>query len=224
MPSVLKPLIRLVDDDASLREALGLVLTIGRFDWIGYESAEVFLERDDLRRPGVIVLDLRMDGMSGLSCQSILQARGADHPVLFLTGHGDAGAAVQALKRGAVDFLQKPIEAETLLAHCRRLTAWHLALREENEAKAHARALFATLSPREHEAALWSAKGLPNRLIADAMGISEQAVKIHRSNIYRKLGVKNPVDIAEMLHRIRSDDTAERAGLRTLRVLADNDH
>lgn len=220
MSTILKPLIRLVDDDASLREALGLVLTVGGIDWTGFESAEALLTRDDFRRPGVIVLDLRMDGMSGLACQAELLRRGVDQPVLFLTGHGDASAAVHALKQGAVDFLQKPIEAEAFLDVCRRLTAWHLALRDEAQARAHAATLLATLSPRETEAARWSAKGLPNRAIADAMGISEQAVKLHRSAIYRKLGVKSPVEVAELLRLAEPDPTAEAVGIRTLRVLS----
>lgn len=226
MSSVLRssrePLVRIVDDDASLREALGLVLTVGRLDWAGYESAEAFLERDDLRRPGVVVLDLRMTGMSGLACQAKLAERASDLPVLFLTGHGDATAAVRALKAGAVDFLQKPVGTEKLLSACRRLTAWHLALRAENEEREHARTLLATLTPREREAADYTARGWPNRTIAEEMGVSEQAVKIHRSNIYRKLGVKGPVDVAELMRKADPDQRVAQAGLRTLCVLADD--
>lgn len=213
-------LVRLVDDDPAVLDGHGLVLRVAGFDVAGYESAEAFLEKDDPRRPGCAVLDLRMGGMSGLECQAAMASRGIDLPVLFITGHGDMETAVYALKKGAADFLSKPVTAEKLVDSCRRLSEWHLALRAHRAQVDAAAALVETLTPRERDVAKLAAEGRPNKAAALELGVSEQAVKIHRSNVYAKLGVHSPVEVNALLTL-----AAEAAGnsgdgsLVTLRVL-----
>ena len=119
-------LVRLVDDDATLREGLLFALQMLGLSAVGYESAEEFLQRDDPSVPGCVVMDIRMGGMSGLECQTRMKTAGFDQPVVFLSGHGDVEMAIQAVKQGAADFLTKPVTAEKLAEACRRLFAWNL--------------------------------------------------------------------------------------------------
>lgn len=198
---MLSPVVRIVDDDTHLLSALGFVLTVAGFAVAKYPSAETFLEKDDFSRPGCVVLDIRMSGMNGLQCQQALLERGLSLPVLFLTGHGDVDMAVNALKYGAADFLQKPVEAEKLSAICRKLVQWHVSLCLTREAWAADAAKVASLTPREREAAELVATGLPNKIIAERLGVSEPGVKFHRTNIYRKLEVRSAVEVGKMLAR-----------------------
>lgn len=214
-----EPLIRLVDDEQSILDGESLILRLAGFDVAAYLSAEAFLARDDLSRPGCVVMDLRMTGMSGLECQRALRERGADLPVLFITGHGDMETAVYALKNGAADFVSKPVTAEKLTESCRRLCRWHEEIRRRAEEVGAARELLATLTPREHDVAKLVAEGLANKAAAQQLCVSEQAVKIHRSNVYAKLGVRTAVDIAALLKLAADGDSDSEAGFKTLRVL-----
>ena len=153
-------LIRLVDDDREFRTAQIFALRMAGLDAVGFESAERFLQDDDARRPGCVVLDVRMEGMSGLECLRKLRESGRDIPIVFLSGHGDIDMALWAVKHGAADFLQKPVRTERLVESCRRLIAWHEA---ELRRKAHASKLseiWATLTPKEKEVARGMAQGL----------------------------------------------------------------
>ncbi|WP_297609164.1 response regulator [uncultured Sutterella sp.] len=192
---LLPPLVRLVDDDEALLRAHSFVLNVAGMEVRTYSSGEEFLQFDDFARPGCVVLDVRMTGMSGLECQEVLRKRGIDLPVLFLTGHGDIDMALLAVKRGAADFLQKPVEAETLAEACRTLLEWHIEERTKKAELESLRRRVASLTPRELEVALQAAQGIPNKPAAAALGISEQAVRIHRMSIYRKLGIHSPVEI-----------------------------
>lgn len=211
------PVIRLVDDEAELRRAQAFVLELAGFETRQYASAEEFLERDDHARPGCVVMDVRMEGMSGLQCQQAMNERGIRLPVLFLTGHGDAHMAVVALKRGAADFLQKPVPAEELVAACRALVEWDARRRETEAGRERAKALIAALSAREKEVASLVGTGLPNKAIAERLGVSEQNIKIHRSNIYAKLGVHSAVEIRSLLEAAAQGAAGDE--LLTLRVL-----
>ena len=196
-------LIRLVDDDREFRTAQIFALRMAGLDAVGFESAERFLQGDDARRPGCVVLDVRMEGMSGLECLRKLRESGRDIPIVFLSGHGDIDMALWAVKHGAADFLQKPVRTERLVESCRRLIAWHEA---ELRRKAHASKLseiWATLTPKEKEVARGMAEGLSAKGAAETLGVSEQAVKMHRSNVYRKLGVRTASEIARMLELAR---------------------
>ena len=178
----LNPLVRIVDDDERVRQSEAFVLRLSGWDVKEYESAERFLESDDKERCGCLVLDIRMPGLSGIELQKELIRQGRTIPILFLTGHGDLDMAVAALKRGAADFVQKPIRSETLTESVKRLVAWHEAVcRKRIEAKAAADKLR-TLTPKELEICREAASGLHNKEIAEKLGVTEQTVKIHRWN------------------------------------------
>ncbi len=189
------PTVRLVDDDNSLRSALIFALEMAGLHAVGYESAEAFLQRDDPKIPGCVVMDIRMEGISGLECQARMRRAGFDQPVIFLSGHGDIEMALQAVKQGAADFFTKPVPTEKLVDACRRLFDWNATARARRRIRDEARERIATLTPREREVAHEALTGAVNKTIAATLGISEQAVKIHRSNIYAKLGVHSVVEI-----------------------------
>ena len=204
-----KPLVRIVDDDEELLRSTAFLIRMAGFDAVGFESAEAFLRDDDVRRPGCVVLDVRMDGMSGLDCLRKLRDAGRDIPVVFLSGHGDIDMALWAVKHGAADFLQKPVRTERLVESCRRLIAWH---EKELGRKARESALgetWETLTPKEKEAARAMAAGLSAKRAADEWGVSEQAVKMHRSSVYRKLGVKTPVEVARWVASVEAKGAGE---------------
>ena len=204
------PLIRLIDDDADVLESEAYVLQLDGWETASYESAEAFLAGDDAERPGCMVLDLRMNGMNGLTLQRKLLESGRTLPILFLSGHADVETAVLAMKRGAADFRTKPISPEALQKTVARLVRWHLTVCRAAQETAELRALLSSLTPREEEVARLAAKGLLNKEIADLVGASEATVKIHRANAFRKLDVRNAAEVAELLGMI---DEPERPPL-----------
>ena len=215
---MLSPIVRLVDDEEQLTQAQAFVLRLAGIDSVRYPSAEDFLERDSPARPGCVVLDIRMGGMSGLQCQDELLQRGNPLPVLFLSGHGDIDMAMMAIKKGAADFLQKPVPAERLVEACRTLIDWDIRQRGAAEERRLAAERLATLTPRELEVARLVATGIANKTAAQQLGVSEQGVKLHRSNIYRKLGVRSALEIRDMLERSAERGEAGQ-GLLTVRML-----
>lgn len=215
---MLDPIVRLVDDDEGLLGGLSFVLKVAGFDVLTYTSAEDFLAKDDFARPGCIVMDVRMGGMSGLECQQELRRKGVTQPLLFMSGHGDIDMALRAVKNGAADFLQKPVEADYLAAACRKLVNWHVDFLRSNEAKEKDRLQCDSLTDREREVAECVAKGLTNKAIADRFDISEQGVKFHRTNIYRKLGVHSAVEVEKKLSG-QSDALPDSDDFLMLRVL-----
>lgn len=157
--------------------------------------------------------------MSGLECLRKLRESGRDIPIVFLSGHGDIDMALWAVKHGAADFLQKPVRTERLVESCRRLIAWHEA---ELRRKAHASKLseiWATLTPKEKEVARGMAEGLSAKGAAETLGVSEQAVKMHRSNVYRKLGVKTPVEVARWVASADAEAKEDQTGALVLATL-----
>lgn len=216
-------LIRLVDDDREFRTAQIFALRMAGFDAVGFESSEAFLRDDDVRRPGCVVLDVRMEGMSGLDCLRKLRESGRDIPIVFLSGHGDIDMALWAVKHGAADFLQKPVRTERLVESCRRLIAWHEAQLRRKAHESKLSETWATLTPKEKEVARGMAEGLSAKSAAEALGVSEQAVKMHRSNVYRKLGVKTPVEVARWVASadVEAKDREETGALVRATLLAD---
>lgn len=197
-----KPLVRIVDDDAGVRNSTSFLLEAGGLENASYESAAEFLEKDDLERPGCVLLDARMPGMTGLELQDALEAKGCALPIVFVTGHGDVDMAVHVLKQGAVDFLQKPVEAKRLIEVARNAVkrsaeayAAGAQARQEKEA-------YDSLTDREKDVVKLVAEGLQNKEIADRLAIAEKTVKVHRGSACRKLSVRNGVDIAALLRRI----------------------
>lgn len=189
-----KRLVHLVDDDPAIRRAVGFVLKTSGFEVIPYVSGVAFLKEVRDAAPGCILLDIRMPDKDGLEVQRDLNALGISLPVVMLTGHGDVSAAVQAMKEGAVDFLEKPSDKQALLraveAAFARLDQSDDRLALEQDAKVR----IAALTPREQEVLDGLAQGLPNKTIAYDLKISPRTVEVHRANVMTKLSVHNFAD------------------------------
>ena len=184
-----EPLVIIVDDDASVREALSELLLSAGFQSVCFASTSELLEADILDSPGCLILDVRMPGASGLDVQHHLVQNGSPKPIIFLTGHGDIPMTVQAMKAGAVDFLTKPVRDQTLLDAVTAAIQKDIAQRTAAlSVKEHVER-FATLTAREREVLREVASGRINKQIAFALGISEVTVKLHRGNVMRKMQV-----------------------------------
>jgi FixJ family two-component response regulator len=184
-----EPLVIIVDDDSSVREALtDLILSAG-YQSACFPSTRDLLESEALDRPGCLILDVRMPGVSGLDLQQQLVRNGNAKPVIFLTGHGDIPMSVQAMKTGAVDFLTKPVRDQTLLDAVAAGIAMDAAQRADAEITRRTVERLAALTPRELEVLREVAHGRLNKQIAFDLGISEVTVKLHRSNAMRKMGI-----------------------------------
>ena len=193
----------LVDDDASVREALAWLLRSRRLPTESFDSAEAFLGslRPPFTHPCCLLLDVRMPGMSGLALFDHLAARGglAAMPVIFLTGHADVPTAVDAVKRGAFDFCEKPFSDNALVDRIEQALAQsraHLAQQRERTSL-HAR--LQELTERERAVMDRICAGLPNKLIADQLDISVRTVEVHRARVFDKMQVKSAVELANLL-------------------------
>ena len=186
-----KRLIHLIDDEDAIRRSAGFMLRTSGFDVKTYESGVAFLKEAKTANPGCILLDVRMPEMDGLEVQRELNARGVAMPVIVLTGHGDISIAVQAMKAGAVDFLEKPFEKAHLLDAIERaferLEKREDALNAEHEASVR----IAALTPREQDVLRGLVRGHPNKTIAYDLGISPRTVEVHRANCMTKLEVRS---------------------------------
>jgi len=184
-------LIHLVDDDEAIRRSAGFVLKTSGYRVLAYESGDALLKEASGLEPGCILLDIRMPGMDGLQVQEALRDRGIALPVVIMTGHGDVTLAVQAMKSGAVDFIEKPFEKAVLLEAIdlafERLKRSKAVGERANEAQVRLQAL----TPRERDVLDGLAQGLPNKTIAYDLGISPRTVEIHRANLMTKLEVRS---------------------------------
>ncbi len=182
-----QPLVIIVDDDASVREALCELILSAGFQPACFASTGEFLDADLLDRPGCLILDVRMPGASGLDLQRHLARNANPKPIIFLTGHGDIPMTVQAMKAGAVDFLTKPVRDQTLLDAVATAISIDAARRAEAVVVKRNVERFETLTPREREVLHEVARGRVNKQIAFDLGISEVTVKLHRGNLMRKM-------------------------------------
>lgn len=181
------PVVLIVDDDVEVRTAIGeLMLSVG-IEAAAYASTRDLLESPLLARAGCLVLDVRMPGSSGLDLQQHLAGAGISKPIVFLTGHGDIPMSVQAMKAGAVDFLTKPVRDQTLLDAVMAGVERDLAERESARIVQQHVERFATLTPRESQVMREVARGRLNKQIAFDLGITEITVKLHRSNVMKKM-------------------------------------
>jgi two-component system response regulator FixJ len=184
-------LVHLVDDDEAIRRSVGFALKTSGFHVRAYESGVELLKSVPHLEPGCILLDIRMPGMDGLEVQAALRDKGMTLPVIIMTGHGDVSLAVQAMKAGAVDFIEKPFEKAVLLSAIEhgveRLKRSAADVGRADEAAVKLQAL----TQGEREVLDGLAKGLPNKTIAYDLGISPRTVEIHRANVMSKLGVRS---------------------------------
>ncbi|MEF8730348.1 MAG: response regulator [Accumulibacter sp.] len=189
----------LVDDDEAIRDSLGWLLESRGVACDSYPSAEDFLAAWEPSLAGCLLLDIRMDGMSGPELFDILCERGSKLPVIFLTGHGDVPMAVSALKKGAFDFVEKPCNDNELVN--RVIEA--LKLDENRRAAASGadsvNALASRLTTREQQVMELILAGKLNKVIADELQISMRTVEVHRANLFEKMGVRTAVELAQLL-------------------------
>jgi two-component system response regulator FixJ len=184
-------LVHLVDDDGAIRRSASFMLKISGYQVETYESGVDLLKDAGHLGQGCILLDIRMPAMDGLEVQQALHERGVGLPVIIMTGHGDVGLAVKAMKAGAVDFIEKPFDKETLIASLeegfRRLSRKEATTDRKKDAQVRLQAL----TSREREVLDGLAQGLPNKTIAYDLGISPRTVEIHRANLMAKLEVRS---------------------------------
>ncbi|MBX9797503.1 response regulator [Sphingomonas sp.] len=186
-------LIHVVDDEEAVRRSVSFLLRTSGYRVALYESGVDFLAEKQVE-PGCILLDVRMPVMDGLAVQRELAARGVTLPVVVLTGHGDVTTAVQAMKAGAVDFLEKPFEKSALIAAI-DIGFARLDQHDSSDLAAKdAQVRLAVLTPREHDVLEGLARGLPNKTIAFDLGISPRTVEVHRANLMTKLDVRSLSD------------------------------
>lgn len=195
--------VHVVDDDPAIRDSLVWLFEARGLPVRTWESGEAFLAGLDAATRGCVLLDLRMSGLSGLDVLDRLEAQGSTLPVIVLTGHGDVPLAVQSLKKGAVDFVEKPFDGGDLVAR----VCDALALEERRHAEATAtRAVerrLDSLSAREREVMELMLRGLLNKQIADEMGIAIRTVEVHRAHVLEKFGVRSAVELAGRLADLR---------------------
>lgn len=187
--SSLSPLIHLVDDDEAVRSALGLLIGTVGLRVQGWSDPERFVAEFDRQSIGVIVLDVRMPGVSGLTVLDTLQKAGVDQPVIMLTGHGTVELCRRAFKSGAIEFLEKPVNDELLLDALQQGVRRHVKSRQRHAADAQARQRYGALSEREREVLGLIIEGLTNKEIARALDLSPRTVETHRANLFDKLAV-----------------------------------
>ena len=203
-----RPELHIIDDDPDIRDGLAWL-----FDSRGYQPAtwtggEPFLEA--VRALGgdwgasAVLMDLRMAPMSGLATFEQLKALGCPWPVLFLTGHGDVSMAVAAVKNGAWDFLEKPFQDNELVDRVAQALAAASAVQDVDVQARRLRQALASLSPREREVLDQLIRGHYNKNIADHLGITARTVEFHRANIFEKMGVSSPIELAHKLGRLQS--------------------
>jgi two-component system, LuxR family, response regulator FixJ len=193
-----KPAIYIVDDDEGMRRALTVLMTTVGYNAIPYAKPTDFLSKFDPDQHGCLVLDVRMPEMSGLEVQQHLNRAGSILPVILVTGHGDIPMAVQAMKDGAFDFLQKPFRDQDLLD---RINA---ALKQDAENRAmldqqvDLKRRADSLTPREREVMALVVDGKANKVVAIDLGLSERTVEIHRANVMEKMGARSVAHLVKM--------------------------
>lgn len=188
--------VHIVDDDPDVRLSVSFMLRGEGHECTLHESGEKFLEAADDLEPGCILLDLYLQDCSGLEIQSRLAERGISMPVVLMTGHGDVTTAVQAMKLGAIDFIQKPFAKADLITALKAADELVSQISEVEDERAEAQHLMELLSPRERQVLDGLANGHHNKTIAFELGISPRTVEIHRANAMRKLEVRT---LPEML-------------------------
>lgn len=195
-------LIRIVDDDAAVLKGLDFLLTCRNWRIKTYQSAKEFLEKDDQEEPGCLLLDVRMPEISGIELQKILLEQGSDIPIIVVTGHADLDTAIRVLKKGAVDFLQKPVEVDKLERALEEAIA-KCDLRRSGLGIHEIVQIYHDLSEREQGILHLVAQGLTSKIIGERLGLSERTVQGHRLNLSKKFKVHSAQELQACYELIR---------------------
>lgn len=192
-------LVHVIDDDEAMRESLSFLLDTAGIATRTYESAVAFLQQaEDGLAPGCIVTDVRMPEMNGLELVRRLKERSIPHPVIVITGHGDVPLAVEAMKAGVVDFLEKPFDDEHLLQAVRSALDAREREDQQQAEKRRFESMLEGLSPREQEVLRGVIEGKPNKVIAYELGISPRTVEVYRANVMTKTGASGLSELVRM--------------------------
>ncbi len=194
----LKSIVYIVDDDQAIRHAMGLLLKSVGLQHQVFESADDFLEHHTGNNDGCLVLDIRMPGLSGLELQQKLTEMGSALPIIFITGHGDIPMAVDAMQKGAFDFIQKPFRDQELLDRISEALSTARKREAEREHKLKVQDRIATLTKREHEVLDLVVTGKPNKIIAHELGVSQRTIEIHRARVMDKMRAKSLAQLVRM--------------------------
>ena len=194
-----------VDDDDGMRRALSLLLNTVGYKTAAFESPKEFLDKFKPNTGGCLVLDIRMPGMSGLELQQHLNRMGSLLPVIFVTGHGDVPMAVQAMKEGAFEFLQKPFRDQDLLDRINHALEQDKEIRSTLARRADVLRRFESLTPREKEVMAMVVDGVANKVIAVDLGLSERTVEIHRAKVMEKMGARSVAHLVKLQMSLSND-------------------
>ena len=192
----------LVDDDPGVLKALTRLLRAAGHEVRAFTSPQEFLARHDPSVPGCAVLDVAMPGLDGLELQAALSTGGTDRPVIFITGRGDIPTTVRAMKAGAIDFLAKPVDDHQLLTAVAQAVETDAAARRSHAQLAAIQQRLATLTPREREVLTHVVAGRLNKQIAHDLGTGEKTIKVHRSRMMIKLGVRTVADLVRLAAQV----------------------
>ena len=208
--------IHIVDDDPDVRDGLAWLFDSRGYRTATWDGGPSFLKAADLRQDdwdhAAVLMDIRMEPLSGLNTFEKLTQLGCPWPVLFLTGHGDVGMAVAAVKNGAWDFLEKPFQDNLLVDRVEQALAAAMAQQQAHGQTQRLRAALASLSQREREVLDELVHGHYNKTIADHLGITPRTVEFHRANIFTKLGVQSAIELAHQLGRLQALPAAAGEG------------
>lgn len=196
------PTVFLVDDDRSVLMAASRLLHSAGFRVAAFSSPEEFLDRHDPAAPGCLVLDYHMPGLNGLELQKALTARGGELPIVFLTGRADIPTSVQAMKKGAVDFLCKPVNDAALIGAVRGAIERDRINRREHAERAEILRRLETLTPREREVLVHVVSGRLNKQIAADLGTVEKTIKVHRARVMQKMKVGSLAELVRASEKI----------------------
>ena len=195
-----EPVVYIIDDDRSVRQAISLFLSSAGYNVISFSSSEEFLEQEPAEDPGCIILDVNLGGITGLELQDELIGLDYNLPVIFITGRGNVRMSVATMKKGAVNFLEKPFNDEELLKSVDDAVQLSRKLLSEKSEAKRASELLSRLTPRETEILSLLVTGMLNKQIGSDLNIAEQTVKLHRHSIFEKLGVKSLPGLVHITH------------------------